>query len=47
MIFRKTNDNEKTTTMKTKLKSILAVALCAVGLAAFAEPQTIDGSGVT
>ena len=32
--------------MKT-LKSIIVAALCAVGMAAFAEPQTIDGSGVT
>ena len=28
--------------MKTKLKSILAVALCAVGLAAFAEPDAVQ-----
>ena len=33
--------------MKTKLKSILAIALCAVGFAAFAEPQKIGDSDVT
>ena len=33
--------------MKTKLKSILAIALCAVGLSAFAEPQKIGDSDVT
>ena len=33
--------------MKTKLKSILAVALCAVGLAAFAEPEKQEIAAVS